>query len=134
MLDSLSKFGSTRSVQFLEVQNSGRWHWAAMATLNLGGLLAVTDKRLICRECGEEFLFTQGEQEFYEKRGLQNEPGRCTQCRASRRKARGGEGESRQMHSVVCASCGKDAEVPFQPRLGKPVYCSECFATARSGQ
>ena len=92
----------------------------------------MTDKRLVCRECGTEFLFTEGEQEFYEKRGLQNEPGRCPDCRASRRRARGNEGEARQMFTVICASCGKEAEVPFQPRLGKPVYCSECFASERS--
>ena len=93
----------------------------------------MSDKSLTCRECGNEFQFTEGEQEFYQKRGLLNEPGRCTDCRASRRKSRGGsDGEPRQMYSVTCASCGNDAEVPFQPRLGKPVYCSDCFSAQRS--
>ena len=42
----------------------------------------------------------------------------------------GGYGE-RQMYSVVCAECGKDAEVPFQPRGDRPVYCSDCFRQQR---
>jgi CxxC-x17-CxxC domain-containing protein len=32
------------------------------------------------------------------------------------------------MHVTVCAECGKDAKVPFQPSSDRPVYCSECFA------
>jgi len=93
----------------------------------------VSDKTLVCRECSNEFLFTEGEQEFYQKRGLLNEPGRCPDCRAARRRSRGGnDGEPRQMFTVTCDSCGNDAEVPFQPRLGKPVYCSECFSAQRS--
>ncbi len=83
------------------------------------------DKTLICRECGQEFAFTAGEQEFYQSRGLGNEPGRCPPCRTARRQARlGGQRES---YPAVCASCGRDCEVPFQPRGDRPVYCSECF-------
>lgn len=33
----------------------------------------------------------------------------------------------REMHKVKCSDCGKDAEVPFKPREGTPVYCRECF-------
>ena len=47
----------------------------------------MTDKNLVCRECGVEFLFTEGEQEFYQKRGLLNEPSRCPECRSARRRA-----------------------------------------------
>ena len=39
------------------------------------------DKTLICKECGEEFVFTAGEQEFYEAKGFVNEPQRCKACR-----------------------------------------------------
>ena len=31
------------------------------------------------------------------------------------------------MFTVNCASCGKEAKVPFQPRGDRPVYCSDCF-------
>lgn len=33
------------------------------------------DKVLVCKECGEEFVFTAGEQEFYAEKGFENEPG-----------------------------------------------------------
>ena len=35
--------------------------------------------------------------------------------------------EDRQMHTVTCASCGEDCEVPFKPTGNKPVYCTRCF-------
>jgi len=38
------------------------------------------DKVLICKRCGNTFDFTEGEQEFYTDRGL-NEPKRCPECR-----------------------------------------------------
>jgi len=95
--------------------------------------VAFEDKTLICRDCGMEFSFTAGEQEFYQQRGLLHEPARCPGCRSERRRSRMGfEGSSRPMYPAVCASCGKDTEVPFQPRQGRPVYCSDCFATIRS--
>ena len=94
----------------------------------------MSDKDLVCRECGAEFLFTEGEQEFYQKRGLLNEPTRCPDCRAARRRTRSEEGGPRAMYSVICASCGKEAEVPFQPRLGRPVYCNECFTAERAAR
>lgn len=43
------------------------------------------DKTLVCKECGKEFVFTAGEQEFYAERGFQNEPQRCKACRARAR-------------------------------------------------
>ena len=70
------------------------------------------DKTLICKECGNEFIFSAGEQEFYAEKGFENEPFRCKECRAARKRA----------------SCGGAAKVPFQPKDGRPVYCSECFA------
>ena len=43
------------------------------------------DKTLVCKECGQEFVFTAGEQEFYAERGFQNEPQRCKACRDARK-------------------------------------------------
>ena len=83
------------------------------------------DKTLVCVDCGEEFIFSAGEQEFYKSRGLLNEPKRCPSCRARRREERRGW---RETFKAVCASCGKECEVPFRPRGDRPVYCSECFA------
>jgi CxxC-x17-CxxC domain-containing protein len=95
--------------------------------------MAFADKTLICRECGAEFEFTAGEQEFYQSRGLRNEPSRCPTCRAARRQARFSySGSRREMYPAVCAGCGKECEVPFQPRGDRPVYCSDCFAKMRT--
>ena len=76
------------------------------------------DKTLVCKECGKEFVFTAGEQEFYAEKGFVNEPQRCGR-------------PQREMYTAVCAACGKEARVPFQPREDRPVYCSECFARMR---
>ena len=83
-----------------------------------------TDKTLQCRDCGADFIFTAGEQEFYAEKGFTNEPLRCNDCRSRRRRERSGE---REMHTIICASCGAEAQVPFKPTSGKPVYCSACF-------
>ena len=98
-----------------------------------------TDKTLTCRDCGAEFIFSAGEQEFFASRGFTNEPGRCPACRSARRARNdaaggmsyGGERPPRQMFSAVCSNCGKEALVPFEPRTDRPVYCSECFELVR---
>ncbi len=86
------------------------------------------DKTLICKECGAEFVFTAGEQEFYAEKGFENEPQRCKSCRDARKAA---AKPHREMHIAVCANCGKEVKVPFKPREDRPVYCSECFASMR---
>ena len=83
------------------------------------------DKTLACKECGKDFVFTSGEQEFYAEKGFQNEPTRCKDCRVARKNTLRAE---REMYTVVCADCGTECQVPFRPRNDKPVYCSECFA------
>ena len=101
-----------------------------------------TDKTLTCRDCGQSFAFTTGEQEFFASKGFTNEPSRCPECRADRksREGSGGRGyasgggyerREREMFPAVCSQCGKDTQVPFQPRTDRPVYCSDCFATQR---
>ena len=83
------------------------------------------DKTLKCKDCGAEFVFTAGEQEFYESKGFVNEPQRCKNCRDARKNA---SRANREMHEAVCANCGGTARIPFLPRDDRPVYCSECFA------
>ena len=96
--------------------------------------MAFEDKTLVCRECGDAFTFSAGEQEFYQSRGLLNEPSRCASCRSIRRRSGGDSrsGQPRTMHPAVCATCGVSTEVPFEPREGRPVYCNDCFRTARA--
>ena len=96
--------------------------------------MSFEDKSLQCSDCGQEFVFTAGEQEFYSSRGLQNEPRRCSDCRRARKGQRygyDGNRPQRQMFPATCAECGKDTEVPFEPREDRPVYCSECYQTVR---
>ena len=81
------------------------------------------DKTLVCKECGQEFVFTAGEQEFYAERGFQNEPQRCKACRDARKNAARGP---REYFTAVCAACGGEARVPFEPKSDRPVYCSGC--------
>lgn len=83
------------------------------------------DKTVVCKDCGEEFVFTVGEQEFYAEKGFENEPQRCKPCRDSRKNAR--NGRTREMFNAVCAACGVETQVPFQPREDRPVYCRDCF-------
>lgn len=94
-----------------------------------------TEKNLTCRDCGAEFPFTASEQAFFAEKGFTNEPSRCPACRSSHRNSgnrnaggsRGGYNENRTMYDVVCAECGKNTQVPFQPSNDRPVYCSDCF-------
>jgi len=84
------------------------------------------DKTLVCQDCGQEFIFTAGEQEFYHEKGFQNEPKRCKDCRMQRRSSRNERGP-REMFDAICARCGKETQVPFKPSGDRPVYCLECF-------
>ena len=94
--------------------------------------MSFEDKTLQCVECGANFTFTAEEQEFFASKGYTNEPKRCPACRQARKAARYGSSYGyqprRQMFPAVCAECGKECEVPFEPREGRPVYCSECFS------
>ncbi|RPF49106.1 CxxC-x17-CxxC domain-containing protein [Hydrogenoanaerobacterium saccharovorans] len=88
------------------------------------------DKTLICKDCGAEFIFTAGEQDFYAEKGFTNEPQRCKACRNSRKNSNGNSSQ-REMFTATCASCGCEARVPFQPREDRPIYCSDCFSKQR---
>lgn len=86
------------------------------------------DKTLVCKDCGKEFVFTAGEQEFYAEKGFQNEPARCKECRTARKaNMNGGTRRERVMYDAVCADCGCETKVPFKPSEDRPVYCKECF-------
>jgi CxxC-x17-CxxC domain-containing protein len=101
----------------------------------------ITDKQITCVDCGSEFTFSSGEQERYGQLGFTNEPKRCGPCRQAKKASRGDQGGfehrrpagggSREMFTAVCAQCGKQAQVPFQPRGDRPVYCSTCFGGRR---
>ncbi len=91
----------------------------------------MADQQLTCRDCGQSFTFTDGEQEFYASKNL-SAPQRCKACRSARKNDRGA---MREMHDAVCAQCGSACQVPFKPRPveegGKPVLCKACFMAKR---
>ena len=94
------------------------------------------DKSLQCSDCEATFTFSSEEQELFASRGYTNEPKRCPSCRQARKANRYGNDSygyrpQRQMFPAVCAQCGKDTEVPFQPREDRPVYCSDCYTKVR---
>jgi CxxC-x17-CxxC domain-containing protein len=118
-----------------------------------------SDKNLTCVDCSQEFVFTARDQEFYAGRGF-SEPRRCPSCRAAKKAQREAGGEAgtyssggsyssggygggyggsrdrgpRQMFTATCSNCGNEAQLPFRPTNGKPVYCSDCFRIVRGGQ
>ena len=87
------------------------------------------DETLTCRECGNEFVFSAGEQAFYKQKGFLNKPKMCKACRDAKKNA---VKAPREMFTTVCAKCGKEAKVPFQPNSDRPVYCSDCFAEMKN--
>lgn len=100
--------------------------------------MSYVDKTLKCRDCGNDFVFTEGEQEFYQQKGLLNSPSRCPSCRAARRASgsTGGRPErsergQREMYAVTCAECGAETKVPFLPKHDRPVYCGPCYDKVR---
>ncbi|HLC29293.1 MAG TPA: CxxC-x17-CxxC domain-containing protein [Dehalococcoidia bacterium] len=97
------------------------------------------DRTLTCVECGQPFTFSADDQSYHAQKGYTNEPKRCPTCRQAMRDQRSGGGGGyggggggggsyrREMYPVTCAQCGKQTEVPFQPRGDRPVYCQDCY-------
>lgn len=93
--------------------------------------MAFEDKKLVCADCGNEFIFSADEQAYYAEKGFENEPKRCKPCRGKRKERGRGRG-AREMHKATCADCGNETEVPFKPTTGKPIYCAACYRKRRS--
>jgi len=92
------------------------------------------DKYVQCSDCGETFTFSVVEQEYFQSRNYTKDPKRCLPCRKKRQSQSTGNvahTSNRPMFPVTCAQCGEDTEVPFEPREGRPVYCSDCYKTVR---
>ena len=107
--------------------------------------MSFQDKSIQCSDCATTFTFSAEEQEQFASRGYTNEPKRCPTCRDARKAKQSASGGSsfnnrsnsynnggyssapRQMFPVKCSTCGKDTQVPFEPRGDRPVYCSDCY-------
>ncbi len=85
--------------------------------------MTFTDKTLVCKDCGNEFVWTAREQEFFAEKGFTNEPTRCKEDRLKHRQQR-----EAQRTEIVCKNCGKTATVNFKPRNPDDILCDDCFA------
>lgn len=118
----------------------------------------------ICTDCQKPFSFSEEEQRFYQQRGLRLPVRclDCRAARRASRNAdllrnpepekswtetlghyggatnAGRMGNSRRNsgggYPAICAACGKETVVPFEPRYGRPVYCRECFTTNKKSK
>jgi len=103
--------------------------------------MSFQDKSIQCSDCGTKFTFSTEEQELFASRGYTNDPRRCPSCRQARKSQQNGNKNNscessgyrsqREMFPAKCAECGKDTIVPFEPRNGRPVYCSDCYRKVR---
>lgn len=85
------------------------------------------DKTFYCKDCGDQFIWTAGEQKFFLEKGLQNLPKRCKICAAkNKEKIR----EKHPLWWIKCQKCGKRNEVPFEVET-KDIYCEDCFIEAQ---
>jgi len=117
--------------------------------------MEIQDKNLTCTDCAQSFVFTAGEQQFYQEKGFQHEPRRCRDCRSKKKdggsgggggggsrggRSRsgggrpkssdgggGGGGGDRPFYSALCSACGGPAKLSFQPSSDRPVFCRTCF-------
>ena len=84
------------------------------------------DRAIKCVDCGENFIWTAGEQVFFHDKGLKNE--RLAAIAAAQT-----SGVRQRIEvSVQCAQCGQQTTVPFYPSQGRPVYCRSCFLAGRT--
>ena len=98
-----------------------------------------TDRLLKCSDCGQDFVFTAGEQLFFFDKQFKNDPKRCKLCKAKRAglgRTAGPNGAvalplSRTETKTQCSSCGVETTVPFKPTQGRPVLCRSCFQMKR---
>jgi CxxC-x17-CxxC domain-containing protein len=97
------------------------------------------DRFLKCADCGNDFVFTAGEQLFFYDKQFKNDPKRCKLCKAKRaglgRSAHPNAASalpfSRTETRTECSACGVETTVPFKPTQGRPVLCRSCFQLKR---
>ena len=99
--------------------------------------MSFQDRSIQCSDCGATFTFSAEEQEVFQSIAYTNDPKRCLSCREARKSERYGNtsygrNTRSQMFRVTCTQCGRDTEVPFEPRQGRPVYCRACYSKFRT--
>ena len=92
------------------------------------------DFSLNCIDCGHDFIWTGGEQQFFYDKGLKNPPKRCKPCKKAKNErleaiaVAQASGIKQRIEVIVnCARCSNQTTVPFYPSQGRPVFCRSCF-------
>ena len=92
------------------------------------------DLTLNCIDCGQDFIWSGGEQLFYHDKGLKNPPKRCKPCKQAKNERLAAitsaqeSGIKQKIEVIVnCAKCSNQTTVPFYPSQGRPVYCRSCY-------
>jgi CxxC-x17-CxxC domain-containing protein len=92
------------------------------------------DDSIRCIDCGEDFVWTAGEQLFYHDKGLKNPPKRCKSCKQAKNERLSAIATAQTLGVkqkveviVTCANCEAETTVPFYPSQGRPVFCRTCF-------
>lgn len=92
------------------------------------------DISIECIDCGNQFLWSSGEQLFFRDKGLKNPPKRCKPCKKAKNERLNAIADAQAAGikqkievAVNCAKCGIRTTVPFYPSQGRPVFCRTCF-------
>ena len=92
------------------------------------------DANILCIDCGQNFVWTAGEQCFFRDKCLENPPKRCKGCKKAKNKRLAAielgiilGKRARVEVQTTCARCECTTTVPFYPSQGRPVYCRACF-------
>ena len=105
-----------------------RFPWPSESAKRKGGFVQnFTDRDVLCVDCGSQFVFSSGEQQFYREKGFTHDPKHCKQCKTRRELVKTGNRPRRVETPVTCAECGNHTTVPFKPTQKKPVLCATCF-------
>lgn len=91
------------------------------------------DLELHCIQCQSVFNFSERDQDTFYRQNMP-QPQRCNKCRPSRKKlvAAVENPDGAKRYEIVCDRCGKKDLVPFVPKLGRNVLCSNCHQANRS--
>ena len=84
--------------------------------------MTYADRTLNCVDCGSEFIHSADDQRYYAEKGFASDLGGPRGYERST--------PTREYFAVLCSECGNQAQVPFRPRMDRPVYCSDCFRKA----
>lgn len=92
------------------------------------------DTEIQCIDCGQDFVWSAGEQLFFRDKNLKNPPKRCKACKKAKNErlaaitaAQSAGIKQRIEVAVHCARCNAYTTVPFYPSQGRPVLCRSCF-------